>query len=112
MYTVGSRSLPTAHHSQSVPFTYGDTIRLGPVRVRLEGIDSPKPTPLLSALVLRADAIEGCFEGSDEEAELATRSRPTRRNTGLKVRCREGKGRPASQGACFGLLRGEHAPSP
>jgi len=27
--------------------------------------------PLLSALVLRADALEGCPEGSDEEAELS-----------------------------------------
>ena len=26
---------------------------------------------LLSALVLRADALEGCIEGSEEEAELA-----------------------------------------
>jgi hypothetical protein len=32
--------LPTAHHSQSMPFTYDDTIWLGPVRVCLKGVDA------------------------------------------------------------------------
>ena len=30
---------------------------------------------LLSALVLRADALEGCLEGSEEEAELTAQDR-------------------------------------
>jgi len=47
-----------------------------------------------AALVRRADALEGCIEGSEEEAELAvipTRSRPTKRSAGRKARSREAK---------------------